>query len=250
MADSFVPEAQRLGLDVAGVEAVEPNQASFTAQLLRLQQAGVEILVVSATAEAIGIIRDAKSHGLPRRRSPAGGSRSTSSPPAGRSLFDGVAGFRAVRHGRQRRLRGLRRPHGRPGPGPRPHRSTLEGVHRLRPRRCSSGRCSSGPGPSPTAAIVRGRRRDDPGLRQRHPAARSRGARATTSASTPPSRPCAATTTTRGRAPGPPAGGVLNDAPSSSTASSSASSTACSPSASSSCTAARGSSTSPTARPA
>jgi branched-chain amino acid transport system substrate-binding protein len=62
-ADTFVPLAKSLGVNVVAVEAVEPNQASFTSQLVRMKSAGVEILAISATLEAIGILRDAKSMG-------------------------------------------------------------------------------------------------------------------------------------------------------------------------------------------
>jgi ABC-type branched-subunit amino acid transport system substrate-binding protein len=93
-ADTLVPEAKRIGLDVAGSESVEPNQASFTAPLLRLKNAGVQVLVISATTDAVGILRDAKSMGW----SPlftGWGFQFDFVTAAGRNLFDGVAALRA-----------------------------------------------------------------------------------------------------------------------------------------------------------
>ena len=93
VSDTFVPEAKRLGLAVASVQSVEPNQASFTSQLLKMQQAGVQILVVSATTEAIGIIRDARSMGY-QVRITGWGYMFDFVTAAGRGLFDGVTGLR------------------------------------------------------------------------------------------------------------------------------------------------------------
>jgi branched-chain amino acid transport system substrate-binding protein len=56
-------EANNIGLKIVDTESVEPNQASFTSQLLKMKNAGVQILVVSATTEAIGIVRDARGMG-------------------------------------------------------------------------------------------------------------------------------------------------------------------------------------------
>jgi ABC-type branched-subunit amino acid transport system substrate-binding protein len=92
-ADTFVSESKHLGMTVADVEVVEPNQASFTSQLLRMQQAGVQILMISSTTETIGILRDAKSMGW----SPTftgWGFLFDFITEAGRSLFDGVTGLR------------------------------------------------------------------------------------------------------------------------------------------------------------
>jgi branched-chain amino acid transport system substrate-binding protein len=93
VSDTFVPEAKKLGLTVASVQSVEPNQASFTSQLLKMQQAGVQILVVSATAEAIGIIRDARSMGY-QVQITGWGYMFDFVTQAGRSMFDGVTGLR------------------------------------------------------------------------------------------------------------------------------------------------------------
>jgi branched-chain amino acid transport system substrate-binding protein len=93
LSDTFVPEARRLGLTVADVESVEPNQASFTAELTRLKQAGVQNLVISATAEAIGILRDAKSIGYTPTFT-GWGMTFDFMTVAGRNLFAGVTGLR------------------------------------------------------------------------------------------------------------------------------------------------------------
>ena len=92
-SDAFVPEAKRLGLNVARVEAVEPNQASFTAQLLRMREAGVQVLVISATVEALGIVRDAKSMGFTPQITGWGYLFDFVTQGA-RNLFDGVSGLR------------------------------------------------------------------------------------------------------------------------------------------------------------
>ncbi|MEY2478288.1 MAG: branched-chain amino acid transport system substrate-binding protein [Actinomycetota bacterium] len=93
-ADTLVPEAKRIGLDVAGSESVEPNQASFTAPLLRLKNAGVQVLVISATTDAVGILRDAKSMGW-NPLFTGWGFQFDFVTGAGRNLFDGVAALRA-----------------------------------------------------------------------------------------------------------------------------------------------------------
>ena len=93
VSDTFVPEAKRLGLDVASVQAVEPNQASFTSQLLRMKQANVQVLVISATTEAIGIVRDARSIGFDGQITGWGFLFDFVSAAA-HELFEGVTGLR------------------------------------------------------------------------------------------------------------------------------------------------------------
>lgn len=93
MADSFVPAARGLGVEVASVESVEPNQASFTSQLLKMQQAGVKILVISATTEAVGILRDAKSIAFTPQVT-GWGFQFDFVTVGARNLFDGVTGIR------------------------------------------------------------------------------------------------------------------------------------------------------------
>ena len=90
----FIPKAKQLGLSLAPSEAVEANSASFTAPLLRLKNAGVQVLVISATTDAIGIIRDAKSMGF-TPQFVGWGFQFDFVTTAGRSLFDGVAALRA-----------------------------------------------------------------------------------------------------------------------------------------------------------
>lgn len=58
--DAYAAEAKRLGMDVVAVEQIEPNQGSFTSQLVRMRDAGVENIAIVATIEAIGILRDAR----------------------------------------------------------------------------------------------------------------------------------------------------------------------------------------------
>jgi branched-chain amino acid transport system substrate-binding protein len=92
-SDAFVSEARRAGLDVADIEPVEPNQASFTSPLLRMKQKGVEIVMISATAESLGILRDAKSMGY----SPTftgWGYLFDFLTAAGRNVYNGVTGLR------------------------------------------------------------------------------------------------------------------------------------------------------------
>jgi branched-chain amino acid transport system substrate-binding protein len=93
MADTFVPEAKRLGSSVVAVESVEPNQASFTSQLLKMQEAGVRILVISSTTETIGILRDAKSLGYAPTFT-GWGFQFDFVTVGARNLFDGVTGLR------------------------------------------------------------------------------------------------------------------------------------------------------------
>jgi branched-chain amino acid transport system substrate-binding protein len=92
-ADTFAARGQELGLAVVGMEPVEPNQGSFTPQLLRLREAGAEILVISATAEAVGILRDARALGW-RPQIAGWGYTFDFITAAGRDLFRDVTGLR------------------------------------------------------------------------------------------------------------------------------------------------------------
>lgn len=94
MADAFDAEAKRAKTAVAPMEAVEPNQASFTSPLLRLKDAGVQVLVISATTDAVGILRDAKSLGWAPQIT-GWGFQFDFVTAAGRGLFDGVTGLRS-----------------------------------------------------------------------------------------------------------------------------------------------------------
>jgi ABC-type branched-subunit amino acid transport system substrate-binding protein len=57
-AASFKDEAGKLGLKVQE-EKVATGQASFTAEVQRLKDAGVQTVVMTATTEALGVLRDA-----------------------------------------------------------------------------------------------------------------------------------------------------------------------------------------------
>lgn len=92
--NGFTPKAKQLGLDLASAEAVEANSASFTAPLLRLKQAGVQVLIISATTDAVGILRDAKSIGF-NAQFVGWGFQFDFITTAGRDLFQGVAALRA-----------------------------------------------------------------------------------------------------------------------------------------------------------
>lgn len=58
--DAFEEQAKSLGIDVAATEEVTATQSSFVPVLTKMKDAGVETVVVFATAEAPGIWRDAK----------------------------------------------------------------------------------------------------------------------------------------------------------------------------------------------
>jgi ABC-type branched-subunit amino acid transport system substrate-binding protein len=57
-AAAFKDEAAKLGLSVEE-EKVATGQASFTAEVQRLKDAGVQTVVMTATTEALGVLRDA-----------------------------------------------------------------------------------------------------------------------------------------------------------------------------------------------
>ena len=92
-ADAFVAESKKGGVDVADVEPVEPNQASFTSQLLRMKQKGADIVIISATAESLGILRDARSMGWTPTFT-GWGYLFDFLTAAGRSVYDGITGLR------------------------------------------------------------------------------------------------------------------------------------------------------------
>jgi ABC-type branched-subunit amino acid transport system substrate-binding protein len=62
-----VAEVENLGMEISANETVDPGATSFTPQLQRLQDAGVENVAVFATAEVIGILRDAAAIGYEPR---------------------------------------------------------------------------------------------------------------------------------------------------------------------------------------
>jgi ABC-type branched-subunit amino acid transport system substrate-binding protein len=57
--ESFIAASRQLGLQVYG-EKIVTNQPSFTAQLERLRNEGVDTIVMDCVFESVGIIRDAK----------------------------------------------------------------------------------------------------------------------------------------------------------------------------------------------
>ena len=95
-AKAFVKEAKKVGLDVVGQEAVEPNQASFAPQLQRLKEAGVEIVFLSVITEALGIFRDATQVGYTPDDFTGGGFTFDFISGA---LKDGVKGAQGLRFG-------------------------------------------------------------------------------------------------------------------------------------------------------
>ena len=146
--DTFVPEAKKLGLDVAASSRSSPTRPRSPRSCCKMQQAGVQILVISATAEAIGIIRDAKSMGyerpdhrlgLPvrlRHRRPAATS-STASPACAPTPPSTAPAYE--------QLRGA---HGGPGPAAATTAATTSRASSPTAGRCSTARCSSGPAPT------------------------------------------------------------------------------------------------------
>ena len=59
--DAFATEAKAENLNVVDTESVQQNQAQFTPQLLKMQQAGVQqVVTFGAVLEMVGILRDAK----------------------------------------------------------------------------------------------------------------------------------------------------------------------------------------------
>lgn len=59
-ANAFVAQAKAEGLNCCKVESAEPNAQSFTPQLLRLKNANVKVVALSALLESVGILRDAQ----------------------------------------------------------------------------------------------------------------------------------------------------------------------------------------------
>lgn len=59
-AKAFIARAKADGMNCCVVESAEPNAQSFTPQLLRLKNAQVKVVALSAILEAVGILRDAQ----------------------------------------------------------------------------------------------------------------------------------------------------------------------------------------------
>jgi branched-chain amino acid transport system substrate-binding protein len=90
--DIYVDAAKGLGMNVVDSEAISPNQATFTAQLVRLKNAGAQNVAVFAGSEVIGILRDAKA--LSYQPDFTGGLwASDTFSGAAQSLMDGIKGL-------------------------------------------------------------------------------------------------------------------------------------------------------------
>lgn len=95
MKDSFVRSVKAAGSQVVDEEAVDPNQASFIAQLQRMKGAGATDVVIIATSEAIGILRDMQSIGYTPHRTLAGAWPNVDEfTEAARNLADGIYAVR------------------------------------------------------------------------------------------------------------------------------------------------------------
>jgi branched-chain amino acid transport system substrate-binding protein len=62
-AQAYIAEARKLGMTVVDSEVIEQNQATYTSQVLRLQQSGADVVAIMALLETVGILRDAKAIG-------------------------------------------------------------------------------------------------------------------------------------------------------------------------------------------
>jgi ABC-type branched-subunit amino acid transport system substrate-binding protein len=91
--DAFIAEANAQGFELARPEYVEQNQAQFTSELLRLQQAGAEHITIHALLESVGILRDARAIQYNPHWT-LGAFAFDFITQAGRSLYDGVTGLR------------------------------------------------------------------------------------------------------------------------------------------------------------
>ncbi|MEW6472502.1 MAG: ABC transporter substrate-binding protein [Actinomycetota bacterium] len=59
MKDAYLKEAKARGLNIVGVEKIEPTQTSFAPQLLRLRDAGAQHVTILSGIESVGVLRDA-----------------------------------------------------------------------------------------------------------------------------------------------------------------------------------------------
>lgn len=62
--EALLPELERLGVEVVGDETVALGQASFVAELTRLQSAGATTVAMITATESMGIVRDGASIGF------------------------------------------------------------------------------------------------------------------------------------------------------------------------------------------
>jgi ABC-type branched-subunit amino acid transport system substrate-binding protein len=91
--DAFLAEAKRQNLSVVDTEYVEPNQAQFTSELIRMRNRGANHVALFVTLESVGVLRDANALNY----HPAwtmGVFALDFLTQAGRNLFTGVTGLR------------------------------------------------------------------------------------------------------------------------------------------------------------
>jgi ABC-type branched-subunit amino acid transport system substrate-binding protein len=93
-AASFRDEAGKLGLSVQE-EKLSTGQASFTAEVQRLKDAGVQTVVMTATTEALGVLRDAAAISFAPKWVGQYFVADEFSLAAGPALFQGVTGRRS-----------------------------------------------------------------------------------------------------------------------------------------------------------
>jgi branched-chain amino acid transport system substrate-binding protein len=91
---AYVAMAKRSGMNVVDVEVGEPNQASFTPQLLHLREAGAENVAVIAAVEAMTVMRDAKALGYQPHWTGGRGITNDAIVLAARDLYRGIRGLR------------------------------------------------------------------------------------------------------------------------------------------------------------
>jgi ABC-type branched-subunit amino acid transport system substrate-binding protein len=94
LASSFKEEAGKLGLTVAE-QKLTTGQASFTAEVQRLKDAGVQTVMMSATTEALGVLRDARAISFAPNWVGQFFVADEYSLATGPALFQGVTGRRA-----------------------------------------------------------------------------------------------------------------------------------------------------------
>jgi ABC-type branched-subunit amino acid transport system substrate-binding protein len=93
-ASAFKKEAEKLGLDVQE-EKLSTGQASFTAEVQRLKDAGIDVVVMSGTTEILGVLRDAAAIGYKPTFTGQYFVADEFSLAIGVDLFKGIVGRRA-----------------------------------------------------------------------------------------------------------------------------------------------------------
>jgi ABC-type branched-subunit amino acid transport system substrate-binding protein len=93
-ASGFKDQAAKLGLTVVE-EKLTTGQASFTAEVRRLKDAGVQTVVMTASTEALGVLRDANAISFaPKWSAELGFDADEYSVAVGTALLQGMAGRR------------------------------------------------------------------------------------------------------------------------------------------------------------